>query len=332
MWSNSGRMELRDARTFAAQPGTKSWFTPDQRYEMHVSKLRSEIARELAGAGLFRAGLGDVVCTYRKLRLPRARSSGSGSGAGGARTPWLLAGDRVSLHDPESAFGALTLLSEKQISEMGAALDPANPAEAAAMLQLCTPATRMRTVDFVVEWADNADGPKTKKQREVFAQDYAGNSKGSGSAVVGWCVLRVVRRGGRQQFWSDMFRVYETEIFGTHEFAEFAKASGRAPPRSLGLPDTVDDVQRFMLPDEDVAEGDADTKPAWPRDAEIARDAVRGDFVVTDGEDSAAPAFRATLRDVEERFLKLDRTGRSFQEFLEQEAEPLPPPPPPQKS
>ena len=293
-------MLLRDARTFGAQPGTKTWFSADDRYEMHVSRMRSEMAQEFAREGRFRAGLGDVVCTYRKLR----------------RTPWLAPGVRVSMHDPQSAFGSLALLTPKQIAEVARELDPAHAQEAARLLQLCAPKTRTRAVNFVVEWSDNAEGPKTKEQREAYAQDYAANartrkpSKGSGSTVVGWCVLRMIK-ADPEQFWSDMFRVYETEIFTTREFAAFATASGI--PMLASVPDTDTPIVRFLDDDEEEEEDEKE----WPREVEIERDAETNDFIVKDAEDASAPGFRASLREIERYLLSVDKTGAQYEDFLE---------------
>jgi hypothetical protein len=290
---------LRNAVSFQHDPAVaekRVWSTAGSgAYEFHTHPLQSEMVEWASSAGLCDPARGDVVCLYRKARGPQQ--------------PWLREDSAVSLRNAGDEFGKLTLATKQQLLGWGSVVNRENPALGAAMLSLCVPETPRRNLGFTVTWSDDfspSGRGKGKREREAFAQDFAGESKGYGSTVVGVCVARLsyANRGSRD-FWSDMYRVYDKDVFGMPGFAAYAETEG--------LP--LEEFQELEVEQEEEEEEEEPWE--WPEDYTIGF-GERGRIFVQSPSD---PEFRkpVSVREVEQHLLleNGESGGEDFADFID---------------
>ena len=244
---------MRNARSFGQERGVTRWETRNGEYEFHAGALRSESAQRFADFGVARAGAGDVVCNYRKR--------------GGSRARWLSVGDTVRVRNPESPYGVLAGSTAQELKGMAERFG--DDAHALTKFALCRPLYRQPELEFEVAWSDSVSGPLTREQRESYAQEYVEDARtgaptrGSGSTVVGQCVLHLIKPREEQQFWSCLFRVYGTDVFGLREFQAYASE--------------FDVPQEFTPSAMEGAEEEEDNGEEWAEDAARSeRAAIRG--------------------------------------------------------
>lgn len=284
---------LRNARTFrrdGASEERRVWRSADDRYEFHTHRLKSEFAEWFLETGLCEPARGDVVCLYRK----RGRAAG-----------WLQESYGVLARNALDEYGALATATRAELLGMGRAAHPEQPERAAALFQLCVPSVLERDLGFTVQWADAfVGGSRSRSQLEARAQDFAGETKGYGSSVVGACVIRLNRAPDPQRFWSGMFRIYGDEVFGMPEFGAFANEHGAAEIAQSFVERPPAAVEKEPEEEEDFE---------WPENFELDVD----DQGVIRVRSASTEPKRVGMRTVERELLTLDSTGAAFVDFVE---------------